>query len=144
MPLFNPDKITKLISEMRKSVSHLKTLGALSNESFLGDPDKIASAKYHFIVSIESAIDISNHIISQNGYRTPDDYADTFQVLAEKGVFNNEFAGELKDMSKFRNRLVHLYWEVDDRQVFEILQKRLDDFKTFLENIAVFLEFDKL
>lgn len=144
MPRFNPDKITKLISEMRKSVSHLKTLGALGNESFLADPDKIASAKYHFIVSIESAIDISNHIISQNGYRTPEDYADTFQVLAEKGVFDNEFASELKDMSKFRNRLVHLYYEVDDKQVFEILQKRLDDFKTFLEKIAVFLEFEKL
>ena len=47
-------------------------------------------------------------------------------------------------MSKFRNRLVHLYYELNDKQVFEILQKRLDDFKTFLENIAVFLEFEKL
>jgi uncharacterized protein YutE (UPF0331/DUF86 family) len=144
MPRFNPDKITKLISEMRKSVDHLKNLRSLNKDSFLGDPDKIGSAKYHFIVSIESGIDICNHIISQNGYRTPDDYADTFQVLAEKGAFDSEFAGTLKEMAKFRNRLVHLYLEIDDGQVYEILQNRLEDFKNFLHNIAVFLEFEKL
>ena len=144
MPRYNPDKIAKLISEMRKSVDRLRTLKSLTKESFLSDPDKIGSAKYHFIVSIESAIDISSHIISQNGYRTPEDYADTFQVLAEKSVFETDFVNELKEMSKFRNRLVHLYWEIDDEIVFEILQKRLDDFKTFLTNIAVFLELDKL
>lgn len=144
MPRFNPDKITKLISGMRKSVDHLKTLRSLNRDSFLNDPDKIGSAKYHFIVSIESAIDISNHIISQNGYRTPEDYADTFQVIAEKGAFDNQFANTLKEMSKFRNRLVHLYWEIDDKQVHEILQNRLDDFKTFLNSIAAFLKFEKL
>jgi uncharacterized protein YutE (UPF0331/DUF86 family) len=144
VPRFNPDKITKLISEMRKSVGHLKTLRSLNKESFMGDPDKIGSTKYHFIVSIESAIDISNHIISQNGYRTPEDYADTFQVLAEKSAFDNRFASTLKEMSKFRNRLVHLYWEIDDEQVYEILQSRLEDFKIFLDNIAAFLEFEKL
>jgi uncharacterized protein YutE (UPF0331/DUF86 family) len=144
MPRFNPDKITKLISEMRKSVDHLQTLRSLSKEFFLDDPDKIGSAKYHFIVSIESAIDISNHIISQNGYRTPDDYADTFKVLAEKGVFESAFTDTLKEMAKFRNRLVHLYWEIDDSQVHEILQNRLNDFKLFLDSIAAFLEFEKL
>lgn len=144
MPRFNPDKITKLISEMRKSVDYLKTIRLLNKESFLSDPDKIGSSKYHFIVSIESAIDISNHIISQNGFRTPEDYADTFQVLSEKGVFDSEFTGTLKEMSKFRNRLVHLYWEIDDEQVYEILQNRLVDFKSFLDNIAVFLEFENL
>ena len=144
MPRFNPDKVAKMVSEMRKSVDHLKTLKALDKKTFLNDPDKIGSAKYHFIVSIESAIDIANHVISQNGYRTPEDYADTFQVLAEKEVFDNNFTNSLKEMSKFRNRLVHIYWEVDDEQVYAILQERLGDFKIFLEKIARFLELNKL
>lgn len=144
MPLFNHDKITRLVSEMRKSVSRLKILRTVDKKAFLNDQDKIGSTKYHMIVSIESAIDICNHIISQNGYRTPDNYADTFQVLAEQGAFDSEFTVNLKDMSKFRNRLVHIYLEVDDEQVYEILQKRLADFKTFLDKIAYFLELEKL
>lgn len=144
MPLFNPDKIARLVSEMRKAINRLKSLATLDKKSFLDDPDKIGSAKYHFVVAIESSIDICNHIISQNGYRAPEDYADTFQVLGEQGVFGNDFLKVLKNMAKFRNRLTHLYWEVDDDQVYEILQSRLIDFKTFLDRIAAFLKLENL
>jgi uncharacterized protein YutE (UPF0331/DUF86 family) len=144
MPQFNPDKVARLISEMRKAINRLKALKVLGKELFLSDPDKIGSAKYYFIVAIESAIDICNHIISQNGYRAPEDYADTFQVLEEHGAFSKEFVKDLKRMARFRNRLIHLYWEVDDEQVYEILHSRLDDFKIFIDNIAVFLGLDKL
>jgi uncharacterized protein YutE (UPF0331/DUF86 family) len=44
-------------------------------------------------------------------------------------------------MAKFRNRLVHLYWEVEDRMVYEILQTRLADFKRLLDALAKFLNF---
>lgn len=144
MPLFNPDKITRLVSEMRKAINRLKSLATLDKKSFLDDPDKIGSAKYHFVVAIESSIDICNHIISQNGYRAPEDYADTFQVLGEQGVYDKDFLKALKDMARFRNRLTHLYWEVDNDQVYEILQSRLIDFKTFLDRIAAFLKLEKL
>jgi uncharacterized protein YutE (UPF0331/DUF86 family) len=144
MPLFNPDKIVKLVSEMRKAVGHLKSLGEIGREAFVGDPDKIGSAKYHFIVAIEAAIDICNHIISQNGYRSPEDYADTFQVLSEQGAFDRAFTGDLREMAKFRNRLTHLYWEVDDEQVYDILRQKLGDFKEFLDALSVFLELEKM
>jgi uncharacterized protein YutE (UPF0331/DUF86 family) len=143
MPLFNPDKIAKLVSEMRKSVDRLHSLRTLDRRLFLTDPDKTGSAKYHFIVAIESAIDICNHIISQNGYRTPEDYGDTFQILGEQGAFNKDFVKALKNMTRFRNRLVHLYWEVNDEQIYEILQNMLNDFKAFLDGIAVFLGLDQ-
>jgi len=45
----------------------------------------------NLIVAIEGAVDLSNHIISKNGFRTPEDYADTFRVMEEKGVFDAEF-----------------------------------------------------
>lgn len=144
MPLFNPDKIAKLISEMRKAVSRLLFLKTLDKESFLNDLDKIGSAKYNFVVAIESAIDICNHIISQNGYRVPEDYADTFQILGEQGAFDKDFVKVMKDMAKFRNRLIHIYWEVDDRQIYGIMRSHLDDFKTFIDKIAVFLNLKKL
>ncbi len=144
MPQFNPDKIAKLVSEMRKAVARLQYLKTLAKENFLTDPDKVSSAKYNFVVAIESAIDICNHIISQNSYRIPDDYADTFQVMGEKAAFNKNFVNDLKEMAKFRNRLIHLYAEVDDEQIYNILLSRLDDFKTFLDGIAVFLKLDKV
>ena len=144
MPQYESDRIRKLVSQMREAVSQLKRLKKYEKKVFLNDPDKIGSAKYNFIVAIEAAIDMCNHIISRNGYRTPEDYSDTFAVLGEQGAFESSFTNELKDMAKFRNRLVHIYWEIDDNKIYEILLTRLDDFKYFLVKLAEFLNLAKL
>ena len=139
MPLFDQEKMVRLVSELRKSLTRLRDISRLPLKDFLKDPDKIGSSKYHFIVAIESCIDISNHIISRNGYRVPEDYGDTFRVMGEVGAIDQDFTEELTSMAKFRNRLVHLYWEIDDRQLYEILQTRQGDFKKFLNSVAQFL-----
>lgn len=108
MPLFDQEKMAKLVSELRKSVERLRVIATLRQNEFLNDPDKIGSAKYHFIVAIESCIDMCNHVISLNGYRVPEDYADTFQVIGEVGALDMDFTDELRNMAKFRNRLVHI------------------------------------
>ena len=80
-----------------------------------------------------------NHVIARNGYRVPEDYADTFKVMNEAGAFDTDFSDSLVNMAKFRNRLVHLYWQIDNDQVYEIIQTRLDDFKKFLDLLSEFL-----
>ncbi|MGB7296739.1 MAG: DUF86 domain-containing protein [Candidatus Aminicenantales bacterium] len=139
MPRYDHDRLVRLVSHMRNSVAQLERLKANKKQAFLSDTDKVGSSKYHFIVAIEAAIDICNHIIFQNGYRAPEDYADTFSVLEEKGALDKAFAESLQEMAKFGNRLVHIYWEIDESQVHDILQSRLGDFKKFLDQIAVFL-----
>lgn len=139
MPQFDQKKMVKLVSELRKSVARLTDIAKLPQDEFLNDPDKIGSTKYHFIVAIESSIDMCNHIISRNGYRVSEDYGDTFRVMGEVGALDTDFSDDLRNMAKFRNRLVHLYWEVDDQQLYEILQNRLVDFKKFLDSLASFL-----
>ena len=142
MPLFDQEKMVKLVSEFRKSVSRLQKLKKLDRQKFLNDPDKIGSAKYHFIVAIESSIDMCNHIISRNGFRVPEDYADTFKVMSEEGAFDEGFSEELIKMAKFRNRLVHLYWEIDDARIYKILEEHFGDFKKYIDAIAMFLDWD--
>ena len=142
MPVYDQEKMVKLVSGYRKSVSRLQKLKELGKNKFLSDPDKIASAKYHFIVVIESSIDMCNHIISRNGYRVPEDYGDTFRVMREEGAFDTEFSEELVKMAKFRNRLVHLYWEIDDTRIYKILEGNLGDLYKFIKLIAGFLEWD--
>jgi len=78
MPQFNPERVRKMVSSMRVAVRQLSDLSGLKENTFLNDSHKIASAKYNFIIAIEAAIDMGNHIISHNGFRAPEDYADTF------------------------------------------------------------------
>ena len=144
MRQFDREKMISLVSEFRKSASRLQKLKEVRREEFLKDPDKIGSAKYQFIVAIESSIDMCNHIISRNGYRVPEDYGDTFKVMAEQGAFDQSFTEQLVKMAKFHNRLVHLYWEIDDARIYSILEDHLGDLKRFLNSIALFLGWQDL
>lgn len=139
MPRYDQERMIRLVFQLRNSTERLRRLSELDQTAFTRDPDKTGSAKYHFIVAIEACIDICNHVISRNGYRAPEDYADTFAVMGEVEAFDQGFVDELKKMAKFRNRLVHIYWEVDDEQLYEILQNRLGDFNRFLDAMARFL-----
>ena len=74
----------------------------------------------------------------------PEDYGDTFMVMGEVGAMDTEFSENHRNMARFSNRLVHLYWEIDDKQLYRYLSERLGDFKTFLDAIAKFLSWHKL
>jgi uncharacterized protein YutE (UPF0331/DUF86 family) len=131
--------VRKITSEVLSALQRLEDLRKLSEEEFAADPHKVASAKYNLIVAIEGAVDLSNHIISKNGFRTPEDYADTFRVMEEKGVFDAEFTNSLIQMARFRNRLGHIYWDIDDAEIYRIIQTRLQDIKQFLKKFGNFI-----
>lgn len=139
---FDEDKITALSSELLTSVERLRELSSLSREAFLRDPFKLGAAKYFLVVSIEAAIDMCNHVISQNRMRAPSDYADSFMVLGEAGALERDFVNRLTTMVKFRNRLVHIYWEVDEEQIWEIITKDIGDIEEFHRRFIEFLKAD--
>lgn len=139
MPKYNGDRIIKLISELSVALQNLKDLAQLPIEIFLSDRHKIGSAKYNFVVAIEATIDICNHIIAKNRYRSPEDYADTFKVMFEVGAFDVILTEKLVKMARFRNRLIHIYYEVDNKEIYRIMNENLDDFEQFLNAIKKFI-----
>jgi len=136
---YNSDKVRKITSEMLTALERLEDLRKLSQSEFTTDPHKIGSAKYSLIVAIEGAVDLCNHAISKNGFRTPEDYTDTFMVMKERGAFDEEFTRSLIQMVRFRNRLVHIYWDVDDAELYRIIQTNLQDIRRFLKEYGAFI-----
>src|SRR3990172_12871505 len=111
-----------MTASLLRYVQVLRALADTPRDTFLASGDKIGNAKYHFVVAVECCVDIANHIIAAEGYRIPRDNADTFAALAEQGVLPAERIAALRAMARFRNRLVHLYWDVDDESVYTYLQ----------------------
>jgi uncharacterized protein YutE (UPF0331/DUF86 family) len=87
--------VRKITSEILCALERLQDLGRLTAAQFAADPHKLGSAKYNFIVAIEGTVDLCNHVIVKNGFRTPEDYADTFRVMAERGAFDSKFTDSL-------------------------------------------------
>jgi uncharacterized protein YutE (UPF0331/DUF86 family) len=64
-------------------------------------------------------------VISDQGYRKPESYADIFRILAEKEVIPADLCEELVGVAAFRNVLVHDYLRLDRRKVYQILGEKL-------------------
>jgi uncharacterized protein YutE (UPF0331/DUF86 family) len=88
---------------------------------------------------IELCADIASHIISDNGLRTPETYADTFRVLAENGIITPEQLAVMEKMAKFRNIVVHQYEIVDAEIVILVLRRHLSDFSQFRDSVVQFI-----
>lgn len=132
-------RIAELFQAFRQAVGFLERLREAPEGEFLSNFEKQGSAKYFFIIAIEAAIDICNHIIAEERLGQPREYAEVFRVIGEAGIFPEDLVRRLERMAKFRNLLVHLYGKVDDRRVYEILQTRLGDFEQFEFAIQDFL-----
>jgi uncharacterized protein YutE (UPF0331/DUF86 family) len=129
-------KLDQMLSNLKRYVEVLRRLAGQPREAFLANADQIGNAKYHLVISIECCIDIANHIIASENLRFPRDNADSFVVLTEHGILDPGFKESLRAMARFRNRLVHLYWEVEDARVHEYLGSSLSDMNAFAQAIA--------
>jgi uncharacterized protein YutE (UPF0331/DUF86 family) len=138
--MVNPKLMTSILKELRGYLKKLEILANIPQQEFLQDFMKVESAKHLLQVSIESCLDLAQHIVADQGYRTPENYYDTFVVLHENGILPEEFMPTLRDMVSFRNRMVHLYWKIDDAKVYDIVQNNLEDFDTYIQYILQFTQ----
>jgi len=115
------ERIIDKLEQLDDFIGLLAKIKQTPLESFLQDKLLVGGAKYYLQVSIECCLDIANHIIAAQGFRAPKDYADSFRVLQENGVLEERLGNKLRQMAKFRNRLVHLYGEIDDTYVYTFI-----------------------
>ncbi len=137
--MVNAPKAEGLLRNLNTYVGYLRQIARTSRDAFLRDPEKTGAAKYYLQVAIEVCIDLANHIIAAERYRAPQDYRDAFTVLNENGVLPDDFTLTLRQMTGLRNILVHLYWEVDDSQIYDDLQQHLGDFDRYAQYITAFV-----
>lgn len=127
-------KLGRLIRRIDAEREHIERLS--SSDSLLEDDDLLASLKYRFVVVIEAAIDVAQHVISSSGFRAPQSFADAFVVLGDHGVIEPELGAALQDMARFRNLLVHGYANVDDTRVVKIARTRTGDLAVYARTVA--------
>jgi uncharacterized protein YutE (UPF0331/DUF86 family) len=133
--MVDPDKIESLFRDLDSHLDSLRQLALLSREELAEDRINLGAAKYYLQISVECCINVAQHVIAREGFRAPTTYADSFTILCENGVIEPEFAATAHRMVRMRNRLVHLYWEVDADILYDTLQHDLSDFDRFKGHI---------
>lgn len=133
------EKLRKKINLIEDNLTKLEILKQFSREELMGDFIRLAAVKYFLQTSIEAMIDIANHIIARERYAAPTSSADAFKILFEHKVISEAGNRQYSLMAKFRNRVVHIYNEVDPEEIYNILQHHLIDFRSFIAEVATLL-----
>ncbi len=127
------------LRELDESLKDWVRYQQFSLEDLEKDRDKRNMVLHAMLVSIQAAIDISSHMISQDGLQRPATYREGFDILAQAGLISQELAADLSDLAGFRNVLVHIYWDLDLEEVYGILQNDLETLRSFREEIRELL-----
>ncbi|MGI6704687.1 MAG: type VII toxin-antitoxin system HepT family RNase toxin [Clostridia bacterium] len=137
---YDLEKVSSKMALIISNLDKLKILKQIPGKNFEEDFRNVESAKHLLQVTIEAMHDIANHIVSRNRLGRPDTYSDVFRILRQKGYISKDSMDVYSTMIKFRNRVVHLYHDIDSKEIYSIIQNNLKDFAKFLEEIRLIIE----
>jgi len=143
-PPLDIEKVNKLINEIKESVERLKEFQKLSLEEFESGKDNYAIVEHHLRRSLEGIISLATHILSRiPGGGKAKDYTESILFLGKFGVIPRNFAEKIKGMASYRNRLVHLYWDISHKEIYQKVKNELEDFEKFCEYILKYIKSTK-
>ncbi len=137
------EKILEQLKLLNKYTQYLKEISTSDKESFVADFKLRGSAERYLHLSIESCINIGNRLLSilqlSKPVSTPETYADIFKELGKIKVIPKNFMNTMIEMVKFRNRIVHMYWDIDPHQLYDIINDNIEDFSKFVDYIVEYM-----
>lgn len=124
---------------INRSITRLNKLSSLREETFL-EGDTPAIAESYIRRSLEAIFDVGRHIIARTPGKGIVEYKEVANALGAAGVVTKTLAERLKLMAGYRNRLIHFYHEITDRELFLIVKNNLSDMENFVKEIKTFIE----
>jgi len=125
------DQLRLLDADLQK----LREKAKLSLEEYLADTDIQSVVERRFQTATEACVNIGNHLISRLELRMAEDYASVFESLFEGGIVSEELSDKMKDMARFRNLLVHLYWKIEHGKIHATMGERIQTREEFMRVI---------
>lgn len=131
--------IDKLI-KMEGYLQELKEFKPVTFEEFLSDKKTKYTTERLLQLVIDLALDINNLVIKNEGAYPASDYFNSFIELIELGVLDSGFAYKIAPSTGLRNRLVHEYEKVDDKIVYESIDKTYEYYVKYIKKIYAYLD----
>ncbi|MBS3977484.1 MAG: DUF86 domain-containing protein [Syntrophomonadaceae bacterium] len=126
------EKVRQKLHFMRAQLKELERFQNMTAEEFTADSILPAAATRMLQVAIEAMLDLCAHVTVREGWGLPKSYREAVSLVAQHGLIPRDLVDIYKHMARFRNRVVHLYDDVDDLEVLKIIRTNLKDFRPFM------------
>lgn len=131
-------KVKNLIAEVQENIKNLKDLTKISYSEFHKDHRNYGLCEHHLRRALEGVLTIGTHILSRLPVKTKD-YQEIILSLAKHQIIPKVFAEKNRKLASYRNRLVHLYWEVFEEEIYKICREHLSDLEEFCQHYLKYI-----
>lgn len=139
MPL-NIENLKLKLQQLEEYISDVKKLRERPETNFITRSDTEILAERHIEKACQTALDIANHIVAEQGLGIATTYRDLGFLLAKEKIISNELAQKLAKIAGLRNRLVHEYATLSPKIIYHIVHADIDDLTEFASQIFNYLE----
>lgn len=126
------------LSVLDEAVAQLRRLQGRFNtlEEFRSDVDTRELCVHYLRIALESVLDICRHFLAVTGVSLAKvDTTNLIELAGEKGLLEPAFAHRIRGMAGMRNAIVHVYWRLDYRAIYQAVTEQLSDFDEFARQV---------
>lgn len=144
MTSFNRQLVRSRAREIHDSLEKIRRYTALTDAEFFADERNLYTVMHLLLIAIEAVAALCNHILAKKAGEAPSSYAECFAGMRDLKLLDDALTARLVRMARFRNLLVHRYWEIDPTQVLRFARENLGDFTAYLQAVAALVGDDEV
>lgn len=131
--------VTERLGWIRARVTALRRLPLASFQEFSQDARNAGAAESYLRRALEALLDLGRHILAKGFAEAIVEYKEIAVKLSNRGVLPGEEAELLRKMAGYRNRLVHFYHEVSQRELYSLCTNNLADMERVTDALTAWL-----
>jgi uncharacterized protein YutE (UPF0331/DUF86 family)/predicted nucleotidyltransferase len=121
--------------QLREAIAILHTLGETKREEFIADFRIYGLAERYLQLAIEACLHICGIFVASFGLRRPEGFHELLSIVAAQHIIPQTLAYRLEILINLRDALVHDPGTLSHDLLYDHIQQRLDDLKTFADAI---------
>ncbi|MCI0494480.1 DUF86 domain-containing protein [candidate division KSB1 bacterium] len=138
--MLNRERLTKYLEQISSEIDIINSILVHNDEEILESKHFLRSLKYSAVVIAEAIANTLQHILAKKFKVTVSGYKEVLIKSRDNQVVSSELLGNLHPFIRFRNMLIHQYWDVDDQLFLTNLRSGTKDFQAFINEIERIIE----
>jgi len=140
MTEIEPIRLRGKLDLMTTYLDRLKAYESVTLEEYLADYDKQLVVERLLQLIIQVALDLNRYFLKQLQVEQPAKNFDGFIEIAKHGIITSELAEILAESGSLRNRLVHVYDEINPVLVYRSIQKALQYYPIYQRQVTAYID----
>jgi len=134
----NGEYVRRLVADIKDSIRFINEVSSKPYTA-LGDAEKYA-IRYNLIVIAEAIVALTIHIVRKVFSREPETPMHALKIIRDKGLMTEDEYNDVRKLIRLRNLLLHRYWIIDDRRIYEDIRKDFKSLVRFIERVMKYVQ----